>query len=49
MFFEKQFFGELYLPVAMLKESEFQSIVEYIWACKDNRLTLAKIKSSAEY
>jgi len=43
VFFEKQFFGELYLPVALLKEKEFQDIVQYIWACKDSSLSLNKV------
>jgi len=48
VFFNKEFYGNVYTPISTLKGPEITNLINYIWKNKGS-LVFSRLKSSAEY
>ncbi|CAF4542845.1 unnamed protein product [Rotaria sp. Silwood2] len=49
VFFNREFYGNVYTPAASLRDRTITSLVNFIWKERKSRLTLNKIKDTDEY
>ncbi|XP_065663253.1 repetitive organellar protein-like isoform X2 [Hydra vulgaris] len=49
VFFNKNFYGQLYNPVATIKHPSINDLTSYIWSEKNRELTLKQVKLTPEY
>ncbi|XP_065682686.1 uncharacterized protein LOC136085794 isoform X1 [Hydra vulgaris] len=49
VFFNKDFYGNLYTPLARIKNSCITDLTKYIWSHRKENLTLKHMKSTSEY
>jgi len=49
VFFGKDFYGNLYKPLAKLKDPTIIELTNYIWNNRNSKLTLQTIQSTSEY
>jgi hypothetical protein len=47
VFFSKDFYNKVYVPVAQIKHEKVSKLLDYMWQSKDDKsFTLKKMKSS---
>ncbi|XP_065664425.1 cytoskeletal protein Sojo-like [Hydra vulgaris] len=49
VFFNQNFYGQLYNPVATIKHPSINDLTSYIWSEKNRELTLQQVKLTPEY
>ncbi|XP_065682287.1 uncharacterized protein LOC124816231 [Hydra vulgaris] len=49
VFFNKDFYGSLYTPLARIKNPSIADLTHYIWSHRKEKLTLKQIQSTLEY
>jgi hypothetical protein len=50
VFFSKDFYNKVYVPVAQIKNEKVSKLLDYIWLNRNNKsFTLKMLRSSAQY